>query len=1357
MDADGIYHVSFNLINSVDDQPSPQVSVQAQVLDSGGNAIGSIASAAMIKPGTTVFGVADGANPLEVVVPTFSIKTIQQGTPVSSRNNTITVTLKANYDLPDTSTVTISGLTGSITDDSASLNITSTDNRLGTTAAWTKSTGTLLLTAENGGPVGQTAYTVTFVLTNPAQSQESPGVSVMAEISGNLGTLVEKAMVKTGQPLYGVSAGYDPLKVLVPEITVKSIEQLTPVAGTTNTLTVTLNVNYDLATGSKVTISGLTGSQTSQTASLSIAVTAGSLSSSVLGSTGGFDSQNLVLTAASPNSPSSGIDYTVAFNLVNGASSQGSPTIQISASIVDTFSAPLLDISATNMTKNSAGTREGVAGGAEALYIIEPAFTVKSIRQFQPLTNIENTIKVTITTNCNFRAGSVIELTDLKVIQTAAGCLTLSGPSSDSFKQCAQWDRSEGTLQMTVESVISSGSPYSFIFVLRNADAEQDARDVQIRGSVKTLVSGGTDAPVAAASMTQSSDAAFGIPAGSAVLKIVRPVFTSYAIAQSSLIPGSSNTLSLTLAINCDLIEGSQISLSGLTGAETSSGSLAINVESPNAALLSTSSDWSRDDPDGVLTLFVVDRVSAGTALVVQVNLVNGQANQQPGPAVSVQGFAVGEANANVAPKQSNISARTMVHPGTELHSIVNGTAAMTIVRSEFVIHNVSHSSPVVDTNNTFDCFFSTVIDIEPGAHIIISGLTATAQPSGGVVISSRTNAAVSTAARWTNTNGSLVVFVTNAGGGMKANGVLNSHAGQVHHLSWKLTNPSTGQFPPNITIALQQKNGRQDIPPTPMTTDPRGGLFSALAVADMSKRRVSRVNTRGPHPSADTIRSTTIVIELTATARLHAGGSITVTGLTGAHGPADNQLNLISGSSSELSISTWSLAEGRLIFALSNDIMAGVTRGSQNPYIIKFILQNPTTGQDSPSPITLEVSDAYYGPVINRTMERGEENEAPLLVNDFRTLSIAQSDPSADTDNVLTVTLSMRAGLEVAKEHFNVYICGLQGSTTESTATLPLTDTSHSLFGNSAKWVAGEWKPNDAAVVGSACLVLTVEEKSVPGQDYKFSFTLHNKLTPQPAPTVSIMLYASDKSTISWEKVLKEQLPSDLSRNNGNNAAMLIAGFLHARAFQTSATAREPNTIHIEVETQSSLMVNSSITFTSDADHLYYGTAEFLPGGDAALFSGAQGHATTHVAWNRSLLLYLLNYTEGTRRYTLRLNVTNPGRQSPPGLTVRHNGTISNSNASTPVDSGVGSTKVLAVAGFHSGSASQTNSIAGQLNTLTLVFQVTVPFLVGEVAPYSVLFHSNLLPACLPVCAHACMHACMHAYTHPRRHHLSN
>lgn len=56
--------------------------------------------------------------------------------------------------------------------------------------------------------------------------------------------------------------------------------------------------------------------------------------------------------------------------------------------------------------------------------------------------------------------------------------------------------------------------------------------------------------------------------------------------------------------------------------------------------------------------------------------------------------------------------------------------------------------------------------------------------------------------------------------------------------------------------------------------------------------------------------------------------------------GFADNQLNFIAGSSSELSISTWSLAEGRLTFALSNDLMAGVTRGSQNPYTLRFILR---------------------------------------------------------------------------------------------------------------------------------------------------------------------------------------------------------------------------------------------------------------------------------------------------------------------------------------------------------------------------------------------------------------------------------
>jgi hypothetical protein len=43
--------------------------------------MGSIGSGAMTKPGTDLYGVDNGADPLTVVVPSFSLKSIQQSTP----------------------------------------------------------------------------------------------------------------------------------------------------------------------------------------------------------------------------------------------------------------------------------------------------------------------------------------------------------------------------------------------------------------------------------------------------------------------------------------------------------------------------------------------------------------------------------------------------------------------------------------------------------------------------------------------------------------------------------------------------------------------------------------------------------------------------------------------------------------------------------------------------------------------------------------------------------------------------------------------------------------------------------------------------------------------------------------------------------------------------------------------------------------------------------------------------------------------------------------------------------------------------------------------------------------------------
>jgi hypothetical protein len=180
----------------------------------------------MTKRGALLYGVANGSDPLTVVVPAFSVKSIQQSTPVPSATNTMTVTLTASYNLADGSTVTITGLTGSQTPDSQTpdsqvLAVTSTLSLLGVTGVWTQSSGQLVLTAASGGTTSGTACEVMFNLTNPATAQSSPAVSVSATLANSVGTIAGDAMTKRGALLLvancylcgGVPYGTDPLTV----------------------------------------------------------------------------------------------------------------------------------------------------------------------------------------------------------------------------------------------------------------------------------------------------------------------------------------------------------------------------------------------------------------------------------------------------------------------------------------------------------------------------------------------------------------------------------------------------------------------------------------------------------------------------------------------------------------------------------------------------------------------------------------------------------------------------------------------------------------------------------------------------------------------------------------------------------------------------------------------------------------------------------------------------------------------------------------------------------------------------------------------------------------------------------------
>jgi hypothetical protein len=229
----------------------------------------------MIKPGTPLYGVTNGADPLRVEVPEFSVRSIRQSTPVPGTTNTVYVTLTANYDLGSQSTITMTGLTGSQTQDTGMLDILdqTSSSCLAGAGIWTQA-GDLVLRPGPGGMVSGSACGIAFSLQNSDSDQPSPSVQVSAEIkdgSGNaVGEIAQSEMAKPGMELYGVEDGTDPLKVALPEFGIKSIQQSTPVSGANNTLTVTLMANYHLGSGSRVTVSGLMGSQTADAAHLAV-------------------------------------------------------------------------------------------------------------------------------------------------------------------------------------------------------------------------------------------------------------------------------------------------------------------------------------------------------------------------------------------------------------------------------------------------------------------------------------------------------------------------------------------------------------------------------------------------------------------------------------------------------------------------------------------------------------------------------------------------------------------------------------------------------------------------------------------------------------------------------------------------------------------------------------------------------------------------------------------------------------------------------------------------------------------------------------------------------------------------------
>eukprot|EP00961_Rhodomonas_salina_P021976 295708-Rhodomonas_salina.1 len=252
-----VYAFQFNLTNPPFPQPSPEINISG-TLNVNGPLNAEVMSKCMEKPHLELMGVANGSDPLLVIEPIFEMFHVQQSSPLWYVVNTITVSMKANCDLLSGTTITISGLTGSTTDDSV-LRVLASSVDLDETGAWQRVPGSLTLLSM--GTRQRESYVYRFNLTNPPKSQPAPNVSVSATI--HAGSLDVPVSVRRGEvrrdDLLSVVMGTEPLFVIEPNFTSYAVGRSTPFPLASNLISVTLQANCDIASYSYITISGLTG------------------------------------------------------------------------------------------------------------------------------------------------------------------------------------------------------------------------------------------------------------------------------------------------------------------------------------------------------------------------------------------------------------------------------------------------------------------------------------------------------------------------------------------------------------------------------------------------------------------------------------------------------------------------------------------------------------------------------------------------------------------------------------------------------------------------------------------------------------------------------------------------------------------------------------------------------------------------------------------------------------------------------------------------------------------------------------------------------------------------------------------
>lgn len=342
-------------------------------------------------------------------------KAIGQSSPFPSVNNTITVTIATKTPLTVGATLTISGLSGTASNSRPDLPIQdagtaegqSATTVFGSSGEW-KNSGTLTLTVTSESIAG-VQYVFSFKLTNPSCNMDFKTVTATATCCKQGSclpySLILDPEVNKTSTCHSQVGDTRPLQVIKPSFVTRNIWQSNPFPCQNNTISLELDTNVDLLPRTRITVLGLTGSDT-PTSTLPVEVCGTQENGTWTRSTGVLIFQLTSLQAACSA-------CRVTFQLKNKCCCQPSPVqnVKVHADMNCFNQANVVVLPAANITLLDASVKQPVAQELSPLHIRCPSWKVNTIAQSSKFPCADNVLTMNLSFNVPIPSGSGMTLT----------------------------------------------------------------------------------------------------------------------------------------------------------------------------------------------------------------------------------------------------------------------------------------------------------------------------------------------------------------------------------------------------------------------------------------------------------------------------------------------------------------------------------------------------------------------------------------------------------------------------------------------------------------------------------------------------------------------------------------------------------------------------------------------------------------------------------------------------------------------------------------------------------------------------------------------------------------------------------